>query len=112
MFKTKWNAEFDDVNERYRRRILTKEEEDELKIIRKANIMVRNNFFYQLIIYFKNFMAYEKLQVVWIFILFFNFFNFKVRREALKQLFLSELRAYEEELNARGLCIHKERLWF
>ena len=39
-FRTKWNNEFDSVNEMYKRRNLSKTEQDEMKIIKKANILV------------------------------------------------------------------------
>jgi hypothetical protein len=39
-FKTKWNDEFDQTNEVYKLRNLSKADLDELKVIKKANIFV------------------------------------------------------------------------
>ena len=38
-------------------------------------------------------------------------FFLKVRRDALKKLFSNEYQIYEKELNQKGLCMHRERLW-
>jgi hypothetical protein len=40
MFKTQWNANFDSQNEKFRQRNMSKEAQDELKTIKKANILV------------------------------------------------------------------------
>jgi hypothetical protein len=41
VFKTKWNDDFDNSNDIYKSRNLSKAEVDELNVIKKASILVR-----------------------------------------------------------------------
>lgn len=93
-FKISWNNNFDILNQKYALKNQHNGLNDELKIIRKANILVRilKSKIFKLNISIK-LLKYSK-----------------VRRDALKKLYNADYAMYERELNAKGFTIHRERL--
>ena len=97
MFKTNWNDNFHDMNEKYFSKNKENSRMNAMKVVRQASLLVRHMH----AIYNNN----SDTKTTYL-----EHFDMKVRRDALKNLLNSEHNQYESELKSRGLSFHKERI--